>query len=94
MAAPRRIPLTSAAGAEKNAGEDDEPEPVVIEKLTNAVAVHKIILPFEIEGGEHRTARCVCRRCRSRSAVALLLSFYAGHGNPCADFVEHVKMNL
>jgi len=51
LAAPRRIPLTSAAGAEKNAGEDDEPEPVVIEKLTNAVAVHKIILPFEIEGG-------------------------------------------
>ena len=38
----------SAAGAEQDAGEDDQPDPVVIKKLTNAVAVHMITLPFEI----------------------------------------------
>ena len=41
-------PSVAAAVAEQDAGEDDEPDPVVIKKLTNAVAVHNITLPFDI----------------------------------------------
>ncbi len=55
----------AAAVAEQNAGEDDEPNPVVVKKLTNAVAVHMITLPFEIR--ERR------KRPRDASAVAAVL---------------------
>ena len=65
-----RFPSVAAAVAEQNAGEDDEPDPVVVKKLTNAVAVHNSTLPFRDSEWTERHLQRVCRHRR----FALLLS--------------------
>lgn len=41
------VPLSAAAGTQEDASKDDQPQPVVVKKLTDAIAVHIVLLPFE-----------------------------------------------
>lgn len=79
--------LASAAGAKEDASEDDEPEPVVIKELTNAVAVHIITLPFEVGRGTRMPTFPLRAWCGGGGSAALLVSFYVAGRKMCTDSV-------
>lgn len=79
------VPLSAAAGTQEDASKDDQPQPVVVKKLTDAIAVHIVLLPFKFRkvrrplcssAAEHSvlcTARCyhvIVLPCRSTSRRA------------------------